>query len=137
MKPQEFAVMVEVDDRHWWHRARRRVIVSVLDRTVNGGVDRRVLDAGCGSGRTMDELVRYGEVAGMDANPGAVEAAICIKAIATGGIPPTINLDEPDPDCVLDYVPHRARERKVRHVMSNSFGFGGTNVALVLSAFDG
>lgn len=68
---------------------------------------------------------------------GAVEAAICAKAIATGRVPPTINLDDPDPQCVLDYVPHQARERGLRHVMSNSFGFGGTNVALVLSAFEG
>jgi 3-oxoacyl-[acyl-carrier-protein] synthase II len=68
---------------------------------------------------------------------GAVEAALCAKAIATGIVPPTINLDEPDPECVLDYVPHRARERALEHVMSNSFGFGGTNVALVLSRFKG
>jgi 3-oxoacyl-[acyl-carrier-protein] synthase II len=68
---------------------------------------------------------------------GAVEAAICAKAISTGHVPPTINLDTPDPECVLDYVPHHARERKLTHVMSNSFGFGGTNVALVLSAFEG
>jgi 3-oxoacyl-[acyl-carrier-protein] synthase II len=68
---------------------------------------------------------------------GAVEAAICAKALATGRVPPTINLDNPDPECVLDYVPHRARERNLKHVMSNSFGFGGTNVALVLSAFEG
>jgi 3-oxoacyl-[acyl-carrier-protein] synthase II len=68
---------------------------------------------------------------------GAVEAALCAKAIATGMVPPTINLDNPDPECVLDYVPHHARERTLKHVMSNSFGFGGTNVALVLSAFEG
>ncbi|MEO8177462.1 MAG: beta-ketoacyl-ACP synthase II [Deltaproteobacteria bacterium] len=68
---------------------------------------------------------------------GAVEAALCAKAIASGLVPPTINLDNPDPECVLDYVPHRARERTLKHVMSNSFGFGGTNVALVLSAYDG
>jgi 3-oxoacyl-[acyl-carrier-protein] synthase II len=68
---------------------------------------------------------------------GAVEAAICAKALSTGHVPPTINLDNPDPECVLDYVPHHARERKLKHVMSNSFGFGGTNVALVLSAFEG
>jgi 3-oxoacyl-[acyl-carrier-protein] synthase II len=68
---------------------------------------------------------------------GAVEAALCAKAISTGLVPPTINLDNPDPECVLDYVPHRARERTLKHVMSNSFGFGGTNVALVLSAYEG
>jgi 3-oxoacyl-[acyl-carrier-protein] synthase II len=68
---------------------------------------------------------------------GAVEAALCAKAISTGLVPPTINLDNPDPECVLDYVPHRARERTLKHVMSNSFGFGGTNVALVMSAYEG
>lgn len=68
---------------------------------------------------------------------GAVEAAVCAKALETGRVPPTINLDRPDPECVLDYVPHTARERRLQHVMSNSFGFGGTNVALVFSAFDG
>jgi 3-oxoacyl-[acyl-carrier-protein] synthase II len=68
---------------------------------------------------------------------GAVEAAVCVQAIRTGVIPPTINLDNPDPECVLDYVPHRARERRVLHAMSNSFGFGGTNASLMLSAFNG
>jgi 3-oxoacyl-[acyl-carrier-protein] synthase II len=68
---------------------------------------------------------------------GAVEAAVCIQAIRTGAIPPTINLDHPDPECVLDYVPHQARQRRVAHAMSNSFGFGGTNATLVLSAFSG
>lgn len=68
---------------------------------------------------------------------GAVEAAICIKAIETGIIPPTINHEDPDPECVLDYVPNTARERRITHAMSNSFGFGGTNATLILSAFDG
>ena len=68
---------------------------------------------------------------------GAVEAAICIKAIETGVIPPTINHEDPDPECVLDYVPNQARERRITHAMSNSFGFGGTNAALILSAFNG
>ena len=66
---------------------------------------------------------------------GAVEAAICAQSIKTGKVPPTINLDNPDPECVLDFVPNQARERKLRHTMSNSFGFGGTNAALVLSSF--
>jgi 3-oxoacyl-[acyl-carrier-protein] synthase II len=68
---------------------------------------------------------------------GATELAVCIKAIETGIVPPTINLDDPDPECPLDYVPHRARERKIRHAISNSFGFGGTNATLVASAFHG
>jgi 3-oxoacyl-[acyl-carrier-protein] synthase II len=68
---------------------------------------------------------------------GAVETAVCIKAIETGVVPPTINLEDQDPECVLDYVPNRCRERRITHAMTNSFGFGGTNASLVLSAFDG
>jgi 3-oxoacyl-[acyl-carrier-protein] synthase II len=66
---------------------------------------------------------------------GAVEAAICALAIRDGRVPPTINLEDQDPECPLDFVPNTARERRLRHVMSNSFGFGGTNIALVLSRF--
>ena len=51
--------------------------------------------------------------------------------------PPTINLDDPDPQCPLDYVPHTARERRVKHAMNNSFGFGGTNCSLVFSRYEG
>jgi 3-oxoacyl-[acyl-carrier-protein] synthase II len=68
---------------------------------------------------------------------GAVEAAVCAQSLRTGNIPPTINLDNPDPGIQLDLIPHTARERKLRHTMSNSFGFGGTNAALVLSQFEG
>jgi 3-oxoacyl-[acyl-carrier-protein] synthase II len=68
---------------------------------------------------------------------GAVETAICALAIAEGRVPPTINLVDPDPECNLDYVANTARERRIRHAMNNSFGFGGTNCALVLSRLDG
>lgn len=68
---------------------------------------------------------------------GAVEAAICALSITRGVVPPTINLDDPDPDAPLDFVPHESRQRSVRHAMSNSFGFGGTNATLVLSKFEG
>jgi 3-oxoacyl-[acyl-carrier-protein] synthase II len=68
---------------------------------------------------------------------GAVETAVCAKAIETGVIPPTINLEDPDPECVLDYVPNQARERRIRRAISNSFGFGGTNASIILSAFEG
>jgi 3-oxoacyl-[acyl-carrier-protein] synthase II len=68
---------------------------------------------------------------------GALESAVCALAVAEGKVPPTINLDDPDPQCNLDFVPHEARDRKLRHVVNNSFGFGGTNCSLVLSRFDG
>ena len=68
---------------------------------------------------------------------GAVEAALSALAIAKGLVPPTINLHDPDPECRLDYVPNVARERRIQHAMSNSFGFGGTNASLLLSRLSG
>lgn len=65
---------------------------------------------------------------------GAVEAAVCVNAVRTGQVPPTINLDAPDPECTLDYVANVGRSRSIGHAMNNSFGFGGTNVAMVFSA---
>ena len=62
---------------------------------------------------------------------GAIEAVASILAMQHGLLPPTINLDNPDADCDLDYVPHVARERQVKAALSNSFGFGGTNATLV------
>ena len=62
---------------------------------------------------------------------GALETAICVQVLQTGIIPPTINLDNPDPACDLDYVPNQARKAQVDAILSNSFGFGGHNVALV------
>lgn len=67
---------------------------------------------------------------------GGVELAASVLAIRDGLVPPTINLDHPDPECDLDYVPHVARETKVRRVLSNSFGFGGHNASLVVEKFD-
>ena len=63
---------------------------------------------------------------------GAVETAVCALSIHHGVVPPTINLDEIDPQCTLDYVPHTARRGAIDVALSNSFGFGGANVSLVL-----
>ena len=66
---------------------------------------------------------------------GAVEAIICLLAIRDGIIPPTINLENPDPECDLDYVPNVARKQPVDVALSNSFGFGGQNTALVIRRY--
>jgi 3-oxoacyl-[acyl-carrier-protein] synthase II len=63
---------------------------------------------------------------------GAVEACFCVLSMRDSLIPPTINLENPDPECDLDYVPHEARRTDVHIAMSNSFGFGGSNGSLVL-----
>jgi 3-oxoacyl-[acyl-carrier-protein] synthase II len=64
---------------------------------------------------------------------GAVEAVFSILALNTNIIPPTLNLDDPDEECDLNFVPHQAQEKVLTHVLSNSFGFGGTNASLVFS----
>lgn len=65
---------------------------------------------------------------------GGIESVICVKTIETGMIAPTINLEEPDPDCDLDYVPNVARAAKVRTALSNNLGFGGQNAVAVFRA---
>jgi len=67
---------------------------------------------------------------------GAVEAIAAILCMNAGWVHPTINLDEPDPACDLDYVSHHARRQGQRYVLSNSFGFGGQNASIVLRAAD-
>lgn len=67
---------------------------------------------------------------------GALEAVFCTKALKDGVLPPTINYETPDPECDLDYVPNEARKVTVKHVLSNSFGFGGHNATLIISRFE-
>jgi len=67
---------------------------------------------------------------------GGLEAVFTVKAVHEDLIPPTINYEEPDPDCDLDYVPNEARRTRVRVAMSNAFGFGGTNAVLVFKKFE-
>lgn len=66
---------------------------------------------------------------------GGIEAIFSALALRDQVAPPTINLDNPDPECDLDYIPHRARELKMEYVMSNSFGFGGTNGTLIFKRY--
>ena len=67
---------------------------------------------------------------------GGVETVFTALTIKTGLIPPTINLDNPDEECDLDYVPHVARKADIRYALNNSFGFGGTNGSLILGRFE-
>lgn len=67
---------------------------------------------------------------------GGLEAAITARAMRDGVLPPTINLENRDPECDLDYVPNEARKKQLRHAISNSFGFGGTNATLLFSQID-
>jgi 3-oxoacyl-[acyl-carrier-protein] synthase II len=67
---------------------------------------------------------------------GAVEAIFTILAVERGLLPPTINYEEEDPTCDLDYIPNEAREADIRYAASNSFGFGGHNACIVISRFE-
>jgi len=67
---------------------------------------------------------------------GAIEALVCVKTIVESVIPPTINLEVPDPDCDLDYAPGVARRRPVRVAMSNSLGLGGHNSSIVFRRYE-
>jgi 3-oxoacyl-[acyl-carrier-protein] synthase II len=68
---------------------------------------------------------------------GGVEAAITALAVSKGMMPPTINLDTPDPDCDLDYLPFKAQPRELRAAMSNNLGFGGHNASLIFRRVEG
>ena len=67
---------------------------------------------------------------------GAVESVICVKAIQNNIVPPTINLDNQDPECDLDYAPHKSRELQVNAILNNSFGFGGHNATVLMRKFN-
>ena len=68
---------------------------------------------------------------------GATELVLCVKAIQNDIVPPTINIENQDPECDLDYVPHKAREMKVSAIVNNSFGFGGHNATVIATKFVG
>lgn len=68
---------------------------------------------------------------------GSAEAIVCLLAMQDGIVPPTINYENPDPNCDLDYIPNALREKTVERTLSNSFGFGGQNISLIFSRFNG
>jgi 3-oxoacyl-[acyl-carrier-protein] synthase II len=68
---------------------------------------------------------------------GATEMIVCLLAMRDSVLPPTINYENPDPECDLDYVPNQAREAQIQYALNNSFGFGGQNVTLCLSRYAG
>jgi 3-oxoacyl-[acyl-carrier-protein] synthase II len=68
---------------------------------------------------------------------GGLEAGISVLALRDQILPPTINLETPDPECDLDYIPNHARKASVEYALSNSFGFGGTNAALIFKRWSG
>jgi len=67
---------------------------------------------------------------------GAIESVACVQSIQTGWLHPTINYEDPDPDCDLDYVPNQKRQADPKVVLSNSFGFGGQNACLVFKRYE-
>ena len=99
------------------------------------------LCAGALSGQIREEAGAHQIDGGLDVRP---EVAVRVEmgdpladhAMRLGHVHPTINQDSPDPECDLDYVPNTARQAKLQHVLSNSFGFGGTNATLIFSTHE-
>lgn len=107
---------------------------STIADAIESKAIRSVFGAHCDQGLMVSSTKSmHGHLLGA---AGAVEGGLCCYALQHGIIPPTINLDDPDPACDLDYVPHEARRVQVEYALSNSFGFGGTNACLVFKKAD-
>jgi 3-oxoacyl-[acyl-carrier-protein] synthase II len=105
---------------------------------VNDQVETMAIKGGLGEAARSIPVSSIKSMLGhLIAAAGAVEAITCLLAIRDGVLPPTINYSTPDPVCDLDYIPNEAREADLKTALSNSFGFGGQNVSLILSRFDG
>ena len=106
--------------------------------TVNDRVESLAIRAVCGDHADRIPVSSIKSMTGhLIAAAGATELITCVLAMRDGVIPPTINYEFPDPECDLDYVPNEARAADLSVVASNSFGFGGQNITLVLRRFDG
>jgi 3-oxoacyl-[acyl-carrier-protein] synthase II len=105
---------------------------------VNDHVETMAIKGGLGEHASKTPVSSIKSMMGhLIAAAGAVEAITCLLAIRDGVLPPTINYETPDPECDLDYIPNEARQVRIKAALSNSFGFGGQNVALILSEFKG
>ena len=103
---------------------------------VNDQVETKAVKGGLGEHAYKTPVSSIKSMLGhLIAAAGSVEAITCMLAMRDGVLPPTINYSTPDPDCDLDYIPNEAREVKVSNCLSNSFGFGGQNVSLIISEF--
>lgn len=103
---------------------------------VNDQVETKAVKGGLGEHAFKTPVSSIKSMLGhLIAAAGSVEAITCLLAMRDGVLPPTINYATPDPDCDLDYIPNEARQAKVSTCLSNSFGFGGQNVSLIISEF--
>ena len=106
--------------------------------TVNDKVETMAIKQALGADAPRTPISSIKSMMGhLIAAAGSVEAIICLLSIRDNLLPPTINYETPDPECDLDYVPNTAREAPVRRALSNSFGFGGQNISLVVAKYDG
>lgn len=104
---------------------------TMADDLELGAVERLFGDAASGTSMSSTKSA-IGHLLGA---AGAVEAIFCLQAMRDGILPPTLNLDEPSSESVMDRIPHKAKEKQVDIALSNSFGFGGTNASLILKRF--
>jgi 3-oxoacyl-[acyl-carrier-protein] synthase II len=105
---------------------------STMADTIELGAVERLLGDAAAKATMSSTKSSIGHLLGA---AGAVEAIFCVLALRDQVAPPTINLETPDPECDLDYVPNVARQMKLEIALSNSFGFGGTNATLVFRRF--
>ena len=105
---------------------------------MNDAAETKAVKAAFGAaGRNHPDVVHQSMHGHLLGAAGAVEAVITILAIRDQFVPPTVNLDEPDPECDLDYVPNHGRDARIDFALSTSYGFGGHNVCLALARADG
>src|SRR5262249_56056282 len=104
-------------------------------RGVNDGAETRAIKEALGSRASGVPVTAPKSMVGhLIGAAGALAALVGVLAIRDGRIPPTINLDTPDPECDLDYVPHRGRQAPVRLALADAFGFGGQNCVVAVRA---